>query len=49
MEQSKNYTKVATYFMTGIWSQKMVANAVKKNWITPDEYKEITGETYQEK
>lgn len=47
MAQSKHYTKVATYFATGVWTQKMVANAVKKKWITPDEYEEITGETYQ--
>ncbi len=48
MVQSKHYLKVSTYFATGVWTLKMVANAVKKNWITPDEYKEITGEKYQE-
>lgn len=25
----------------------LVANAVKKNWITAEQYKEITGEDYQ--
>lgn len=25
----------------------VVANAVKKGWITPDQYTEITGEVYE--
>ena len=29
----------------GIWSVKIVWNAVGK-WITPEEYKEISGEDY---
>ena len=35
----KNYEK-------GLWSKQMVAVAVKKGVITPDQYKEITGEDY---
>lgn len=29
-----------------LWSKKMVANAVKKDAITTEQYKEITGEKY---
>lgn len=45
MEHSKNYEKVKKFYKMGIWSEKMVWNAVSK-WITPEEYKEITGEDY---
>ena len=41
MEHSKNYEKVKKFYKMGIWSEKMVWNAVGK-WITP----EITGEDY---
>lgn len=45
MEHSKNYEKVKKFYKMGIWSEKMAWNAVGK-WITPDEYKEITGKAY---
>lgn len=45
MEHSKNFEKVKKFYKMGIWSEKMVWNAVGK-WITPKEYKEITGEDY---
>lgn len=45
MAHSKNYEKVKKLYKMGIWSEKMVWNAVGK-WITPEEYKEITGEDY---
>lgn len=35
----KNYER-------GLWTKQMVAVAVKKGVITPDQYKEITGEDY---
>ena len=35
----KNYEK-------GLWTQQMVKVAVKKGIITPEQYKEITGEDY---
>lgn len=40
------YDKVKKFYRMGFWSKAMVKNAVKKNWITSDEYKEITGEDY---
>lgn len=45
MEHSKNFEKVKKFYKMGIWSEKMVWNAVGK-WITTEEYKEITGEDY---
>ena len=30
------------------WSLEKVHNAVVKNWITPEEYEEITGEPYEQ-
>ena len=47
MEHSKHYEKVKGYYPK-LWSKKRVHDAVVKNWITPEEYKEITGEDYVE-
>lgn len=43
---SKNFKKVKTYYDCGQWSKAKVCNVVGK-WITPEEYKEITGEDYE--
>ena len=32
----------------GLWNAKMVAMAVEKGVITPEQYQEITGNEYQE-
>ena len=45
---SKKYEKVKGYFDKGFWSQRQIGDAVKKGWITAEEYREITGEDYQE-
>lgn len=45
MEHSKNFEKVKMYYDRGMWGIERVSAAVGK-WITPDEYKEITGEEY---
>ena len=37
----KNYDR-------GLWNSQMVKVAVKKNVITPEQFKEITGEDYAE-
>ena len=34
-------------FDRGLWTKQMVAVAVRKGIITPDEYEEITGEDFQ--
>ena len=43
---SKNFEKVKNYYDNGLWSIHRVHEAVVKEWITADEYKEITGEDY---
>ena len=44
---SKNFEKVKNYFERGLWSKSRV-HAVVGRWITPEEYKEITGEDFTE-
>lgn len=43
---SKRYNTVRTYYKNHFWTKHQVENAVKKGWITADEYEEITGEAY---
>lgn len=43
---SPKFNKVKNYYDRGLWNKTMVANAVAKEWITADEYEEITGEVY---
>lgn len=45
---SEKYEKVKDYFDRGLWGMARVQNAVKKHWITPMEFEEITGQVYQE-
>lgn len=40
------YEKVKSYYDRGLWNIIMVRNAVIKEWITPEEFKVITGEEY---
>ena len=41
------YEKVKNFYNNGLWTLKMVKNAVIKKWITEKEFKEITGEDYK--
>ena len=43
---STKYDMVRSFYIEGYWTKAMVKMAVVKNWITADEYKEITGENY---
>ena len=43
---SPKFEKVKGYYDNGLWNKTMVKNAVKKGWITAEEYKIITGEKY---
>lgn len=43
---STKFNKVKNYYDRGLWNKTMVAHAVVKEWITADEYEEITGEVY---
>lgn len=44
---SKKYKTVKKFSDAGLWSVEMVRNAVVKNWITEEEFTEITGEKYE--
>lgn len=46
MEHSAKFALVKSYYKRGLWSKSRVADAVVKNWITAEEYEEITGEVY---
>ena len=39
-------SKLKGYYDSGLWTKSMVSNAVSKNWITAEEYLEITGDAY---
>ena len=41
-----NYSIIKKNFDRGLWSKAMVKTAVRKGIITPEEYREITGEAY---
>lgn len=45
-EHSEKYALVKGYYEDGFWKKKAVKNAVKKGWITAEEYEEIVGEEY---
>lgn len=40
------FEKIKKYYDAGLWTEKMVGNAVVKKKITVEQYKEITGEDY---
>lgn len=44
---SKKYKIVEKYYKGGFWTLEMVKNAVVKNWVTAEEFEEITGEKYE--
>lgn len=46
-EHSEKFELVKGYYDAGLWKKKAVKNAVRREWITADEYAEITGETYE--
>ena len=38
--------KIKSYYLAGLWTKKMVGDAVIKGKITTQEFEEITGEPY---
>ena len=44
---SRKFKTVKKYYEADLWSIEMVRNAVVKNWITEEEFAEITGEEYE--
>lgn len=43
---SENFEKVKRFFTLKVWNETRVRNAVKMNWITEEEFTEITGKDY---
>ncbi len=42
------FDKVKKFYDSGLWSERMVRNAVGR-WITPEEYCKITGQICEKK
>lgn len=47
MAMSK-YDKVKDFYDNGLWNISRVRDAVEKDWITPEEFYEITGVKYEQ-
>lgn len=45
---SSKFYKVKEYYDKGLWDISRVRNGIVKNWITTEEFEEITGESYVE-
>jgi uncharacterized XkdX family phage protein len=43
---SAKFARVKNYYNAGFWSKKMVSDAVRKGWITAEDYHEIINEMY---
>lgn len=46
MTYSKKFDTVKIYYDLKVWNETRVRNAVVKNWITAEEFKEIVGKDY---
>lgn len=46
MAYSKKFDTVKNYYDLKVWDETRVRNAVVKNWITAEEFKEIVGKDY---
>lgn len=42
-QRSGMFEKIKKYYEAGVWSEQRVREAVAKNIITPEQFKEITG------
>lgn len=42
------FAKIKKWYDQGLWTKRMVADAVRKGKITAAEYEEITGEAFEE-
>ena len=42
-----SFERIKMRYEQGLWTQPMVKAAVKKGVITPEQYTEITGESYE--
>lgn len=42
------FEMVKDFYDRGLWNITRVRNAVVKGWITPEQFTEITGESYEQ-
>lgn len=42
------YELVERYYGSGIWDERKVKDAVRRGWISVEEYERLTGEKYVE-
>lgn len=47
MAKKSKFEMVKNFYDNGLWKEKRVRDAVEKEWISPENYKEITGENYK--
>ena len=47
MEHSPKYKQVLDFYKRHLWTESMTRNAVAKEWITAEEFEEITGKAYE--
>lgn len=45
--KSPMFYSINEWYKKGLWTKEQVHQATAKGWLTPDEYKEITGEAYK--
>ena len=43
---SAKFATVKKYYDLGVWTKEQVKNGVAKGWLTPEEFKVVTGEDY---
>lgn len=48
MAKKSKFEMVKNFYDNGFWKEKRVRDAVIKGWISPENFKEITGEDYDE-
>lgn len=41
------FERIQKWYKQGLWTAEMVQNAVAKGVLTPEQYREITGNTYR--
>ena len=46
MAKKSKFEMVKNFYDNGLWKEKRVRDAVVKGWISPENFKEITGEDY---
>lgn len=48
MAKKSRFEMVKNFYDNGLWKKKRVRDAVVKGWISPENYREITGQNYED-